>query len=263
MIYEKISIDNKRRQILNNFHWDYENKRIMASFYLCHDILEDIFNFNNILVVSNIGGDCEIKNAKIEKIKISNSRWGEKWVPPEITIVFNYLTDNDIRFFDFDCFEDDYRYLYNQNKFALFLSMNDYQIKFEDFDIYLSKSESLFPFEFYIANNFKDYEEMNSIYNQCIYGENYKIILVSETMSDFFIIEKECNLDFIYKNHPTDNYKGYNNNIVIYGGHNNSELNIKDNENSFLYNPLSEHLKDVINDDKLVKNNRGSLRIEL
>lgn len=263
MVSEKISLDNKNKQILNNFYWDYNNKKIIVSFYICHDILSDIINFDNNLFLFQIDECFEIKNTIIEKIKISNSRWGEKWVPPEITLTFTYLRDNFIKISDFDHFEEDYRYLSNQNKFKLFLSINDNQILFEDFDIYLSQSESLFPFEFYIANNFRDCEEMNFIYNQCFYEENCKIIFVSEKEPDLFIIEKECNFDFVYKNHPTDNYKGYNNNIVIYGGSNNPALNIKDNEKVFLYDPLLKSSKDVINKENLIENNNWKLRIEL
>lgn len=262
MIYEKISIDNELKQDLNYFNWDYNNKEIIASFYLSQNSLKNIINYDNNLIISDLNGNFRINNAKIEKIKISSSRWGDKWVSPEITLKFYYPDDKNILFFDFDESQGrDCEYLNDKNKFNVFLSINDYQIPFEDFDFYISNENSLFPFEFYISNKFKNQEEMNNIYDHCINGEEFKIIFLSEKQTDFFIIEKKCNLDFIYKNIPTDNYKGYENNIVIYGGDNNSNLNINDNETSFSCNLLSDHLKEIINE--VVKNNHGSLRIEL
>jgi len=261
MVYEKISLDEKLEQDLNYFNWDYDNKEIIASFYLSQNSLKSVINYENNLIFSNIDGNYRINNAKIEKIKISNSRWGDKWVNPEITLKFCYLSDKNIHFFNFYEHETDYEYLNKDNKFSVFLSINDYQVPFEDFDFYISNQRSLFPFEFYIAKNSENQEEMNNIYEHCFHGEKFQIIFLSEKQSNFFIIEKNCRLDFIYKNIPTDNYNGDENSIVIYGGDNDSILKIKDNETSFSCNLLSDHLKEIVNE--VVKNDYGTLRIEL
>ena len=70
MVYEKISLDEKLEQDLNYFNWDYDNKEIIASFYLSQNSLKSVINYENNLIFSNIDGNYRINNAKIEKIKI-------------------------------------------------------------------------------------------------------------------------------------------------------------------------------------------------
>lgn len=268
---------------LHRIFWDYDNHRVTISLPLTFSIFSKLIDsiFNNERSIElwfqdqnetdyELYNTTYIENAKITKIRVLNSTWGDiPWFVPSCNIQFQF---SEIEKIEKDLFNiqinRDYQDFYSkggQNELSLL--SNDKIIIFENFEFNVAFDNNLFPFEFMCCKNTQNKDENENLYQYFIDNKNnLKLNFnISNGIKKSSISFDFCYIDTLLKNQNIPLFAKRFVNTTIYGY---PEENFKLSFNNGVLNQsgfisLMEYIKKEPIRQILMRDKNGDIAIEL